>query len=99
LSDFSITPIPTSESVLCYFAACMSQQGLAPSSILAYLFDVCQLQIASGYSDPLIYQMPRLRQVLKGIKVQTAKSGKIPHPHLPITPSILCKLKSITTKL
>ena len=32
-TEFSITPIPTSENVLCYFAACMGQQGLAASSI------------------------------------------------------------------
>ena len=38
--------------------------------------------------------MPRLRQVLKGIKVQAAKSGKSTRPCLPITPSILRKLKS-----
>jgi len=60
-----------------------------------YLSGVHQLQITSGYSDPLINQMPRLHQVLKGIKVQAAKLGKTPHPRLPITPSILCKLKSI----
>ena len=68
-TDFSITPIPTTENVLCYFAACMGQQGLAASSIRMYLSGICQLQIASGFPDPLTDHMPRLRQILKGIKV------------------------------
>ena len=33
--------------------------------------------------------MPRLRQVIKGIRVQAARAGKVPCPRLPITPSIL----------
>ena len=94
-TEFSITPIPTSENVLCYFAACMGQQGLAASSIRTYLSGIRQLQIASGHSDPHIDNMPRLRQVLKGIKIQAAQSGKTTHSRLPITPSILRKLKSI----
>ena len=78
-----------------YFAACMGQQGLPASSICTYLSGIHQLQIASGHSDPHIDHMPRLRQILKGIKVQAAQSGKTSHSHLPITPSILRKLKSI----
>ena len=38
--------------------------------------------------------MPRLCQVLKGIKFQTAKLGKSTRLHLLITPSILRELKS-----
>ena len=37
--------------------------------------------------------MPHLRQVLKGIKVQAGRTGKTPRPRLPITPSILMKLR------
>ena len=39
--------------------------------------------------------MPRLRQVLKGIKIECGKKGKPSRPHLPITPTILRKLKPI----
>ena len=39
--------------------------------------------------------MPRLHQVLKGIKVQCGKRGKPSHLRLPITPIILEKLKAI----
>ena len=39
--------------------------------------------------------MPRLRQVLKGVKVQKRRLGRTPRPCLPITPSILHKLKKV----
>ena len=93
-NEFSITPIPTSENILCYFTACMGQQNLSASTIRTYLSGICQLQIAGGFPDPLIDHMPRLRQVLKGIKVQAAKSGKSIRSRLPITPSILRKLRA-----
>lgn len=43
----------------------------------------------TGFSYPLIDQIPRLRQVLKNVRVQAARTGKAPHPRLPIAPSIL----------
>ena len=89
---FSITPISTSENVLCYFSACMSQQNLSASTIRTYLLGICQLQIAGGFPDPLIGHMLRLCQVLKGIIVQAANSRKSICPRLLITPSILLKL-------
>ena len=54
-----------------------------------------QIQIASGFPDPHINQMPHLRQVLKGVKVQAGRTGKTLHPRLPITPSILMKLREV----
>ena len=39
--------------------------------------------------------MPRLCQVIKGIRVQAARAGKAPCPRLPITPSILHKLRPV----
>ena len=72
-NEFSITPIPTSENVLCYFAACMAQQNLSASTIRTYLSGIRQLQIAGGFPDPLTDHMPRLHQVLKGIKVPLLK--------------------------
>ena len=93
-NNFSATPIPTSENVLCYSATCLGQQNLS-ASIRTYLLGICQMHIAGGFPDPFNDYMPRFRQVLKGIKIQTAKLGKPTHTHLPITPSILRKLKSI----
>lgn len=92
---FSIVPLPTSEATLCYFVACLGQQGLAHSSIRTYLSGIRQLQIAHGFKDPAIDQMPRLHQILKGVKLERGKQGKPSRSRLPITPSILRKLKSI----
>ena len=39
--------------------------------------------------------MPRLRQVLKGVKVEAGKAGKPARSRLPITPSILQKIKTV----
>lgn len=39
--------------------------------------------------------MPRLRQILKGIKVEAGKAGKPARSRLPITPSVLRKMKSV----
>ena len=52
------------------------------------------MQIAHGFQDPAIDQMPRLRQILKGVKVECGKQRKASRSTLPITPSILRRLKS-----
>jgi len=71
----------------------LGQQGLAHTSIRTYLSGVRQIQISHGFKDPGIDQMPRLRQVLRGVKVERGKAGKAPRPRLPITPAILRRLK------
>ena len=68
-NDFLITPTPTSENVLCYLAACLGQQNLSASTIRTYLSGIRQMHIAGGFPDPVIDHMPRLHQILKGIKV------------------------------
>ena len=50
---------------------------------------------SQGFPDLQIDQMPRLRQVLKGVKVQEGRSGRTSRPRLPITPMILRKLKNV----
>ena len=92
---FSLMPLLASEETLCYFVACLGQKGLAHTSIRTYLSGVRQLQISHSFKDPRIDQMPRLQQILKGVKVERGKEGKAPHPCLPITPAILRKIKLI----
>ena len=94
-NSFALMPLPTSEAILCYYVACLGQQGLAHTSIRTYLSGVRQLQIAHGLEDPKIDQMPRLRQILKGVKVERGKEGKASRPRMPITPTILRKIKVI----
>ena len=93
--DFALQPLPTSETLLCYFVACLGQQGLAHSTIKTYLSGVRQIQIAHGLQDPHIDQMARLRQVLKGVKIEAGTQGKPSRSRLPITPMILRKLKGV----
>ena len=91
--SFSITALPASEATLCYFVTCLAQQGLADGTIRTYLSGVRQLQISHGFRDPNISQMPCLRQILKGIKVEKGKEGLPQRPRLPITPMILRRMK------
>ena len=53
------------------------------------------MQIAAGFSNPHIDQMPKLSQVLKGIKVHAARTGHRSRPRLPITPAVLRKLRDV----
>jgi len=91
--NFALVPPPTSEQILCYFTACLGQQGLAHSTIKTYLSGVCQLQVAHGGEDPGIDKMPRLQQVLRGVKAECGKRGKPTRSRLPIIPGILRKMK------
>ena len=93
--SFGLTPLPASEGILCYYVACLGQQGLAHSSIRTYLSGVRQLQIAHGFKDFNFDALPRLRQIIKGVQMEQARKGWNPRPRLPITPSILRKIKTV----
>ena len=86
---------PSSEALLCYFGACLGQEGLAHSTICTYLSGVRQLQISHGFPELSFDKMPRLQQILKEIQVEHGKQGKSPHCCLPITPAILRKLGAV----
>ena len=51
-----------------YVISYLANEGLAHQTIKSYLSAVCHLQISYGHPDPHIGDMPRLEQVLKGIK-------------------------------
>ena len=65
-NSFALMPLPTSEAILCYYVACLGQQGLAHTSIRTYLSGVRQLQIAHGLEDPKIDQMTDSERGLSG---------------------------------
>ena len=96
--SFHLSPLPTSEATLCYFSACLGQQGLAHSTIQTYISGIRQLQIAHGLPEPKLDSMPRLRQVLRGVQLDHSKRGKTTHSRLPITPTILKRLKLVWIK-
>ena len=70
----------TTEATLCYFIACLGQQGLPHSTICTYLSGIRQFQIAHGYKDLNFEQMPLLCQIIKGVKSLNGKrEGKFVH--------------------
>ena len=96
--SFILSPLPTSEATLCYFTACLGQQGLAHSTIRTYISGIKQLQIAHGLPEPKVNTMSRLRQVLKGVQMEHSKQGRVARSRLPTTPAILRKLRLIWIK-
>ena len=92
------SPLPLSESVLCFYVSHLADEGLAHTTIKSYLSACRHLHISHGYSEPCIGDMPRLAQVMKGIKASQAKQGRRVKPRLPITPSILTQIKSFLNK-
>lgn len=96
--QFKLNPIPVSESNLCYFVAFLGEKGLMASSINGYLSAIRQWQISEGHPEPARAQMPRLKQLLKGVKVVRGKEGRATRKKLPITPSILQKIWQLHVK-
>ena len=96
--SFNLSPLPTSEAILCYFTACFGQQGLAQSAICTYISGIRQLQIAHGLPEPKVDTIPQLRQVLRGLKIEHGKGGRVAHSRLPITPATLRRLRQVWIK-
>lgn len=94
-SKFSRKPFPATEGTLCYYAACLGQEGLTHGTIKSYLSGVRQLQITHGFPDPKVQSMPRLQQIIKGVRAELGKAGRTPRSRLPITPAILKRLKAV----
>ena len=94
-TSFHITPLPATEATLCYFVACLGQQGLAHSTIRTYLSGVRQFQIVHGHQDFNFEQLPRLCQIINGVKIRQGQEGRIACPRLPITPRILRLMKEV----
>lgn len=90
-----MTPCPATEATLCYYVACLGQEGLTHATIRTYLSGVRQLQISLGFPELGLHAMPRLRQVLQGVRTTVGRQGRTPRTRLPITPSILKKMKMV----
>ena len=89
----NIQPIPASEQHLCQYIAYLAMAGLAHSTIKCYLSAVRHLHIAEDAGDPGISRMPRLEQVLRGVKRTQARSKSKVKERLPITIEILDTLR------
>ena len=91
-------PLPLSENLLCFYVSFLADKGLAHSSIKCYLAAARHLQISHGLPDPNIGDMPRLKQIIRGIKSFQAKQGRQSRPRLPITPTILRSIRNVWSK-
>lgn len=86
-SQYSLSPLPLAESVLCRFVAFLFSASLSYQSIRSYLSAIRHLQITQGLPDPALTSFARLDYVLKGVR----RTGKPHHrpERLPITPEVL----------
>ena len=89
----NINPFPVSENNLCQFVAQLAHKGISHQSIKGYLSAIRHQQISLDHPNPYICKMPKLEQVIKGIKGIQTKQGSTPRTRLPITPTILLKLR------
>jgi len=94
--DANFSPTSVSEELLCGYVAFLAKEGLKHTSIKSYLSAVRYMEITLGLPDPFAVSMPRLEQVLKGIKVWQGRQGRNkPNQKLPISPEILRQMKSL----
>ena len=71
----------------------LAVEGLAPPTLKGYLAGVRYAQVKGGWPDPCWGSMPRLGQVLKGIRRHRAEEGAPAMERKPVTPEVLEKLK------
>ena len=91
-------PLPASEQRLCLFAAYLAKENLAHSSIRGYLAAVRHFQVARGLGDPRIAAMPKLEQVLRGIKRSQAANGRRERQRTPMSVEGLEVLRRIWSR-
>ena len=95
---YSLTdPLPVLEATLCYYAAFLGNQGLAPRTISSYLSALRTFQVLLGFPDSRGHtSLPRLCLVIAGIdrvrSEHSASNQSVSRQRLPITPTILFHL-------
>ena len=88
--QFHYQPTPTSEQLLCKFTTFLAINDLSATTIKVYLSAVRQLHLARGHNPPDTSEMPRLQQVIRGIRISQAQQPhRTQRQRLPITPTIL----------
>ena len=88
------SPFPVLEHLLCCFAAFLADQGLAPQTGHSYLSAVRSMQISLGLPDPRDKSsLPALKRVQAGIKRARLEKGTQSSIRLPITGTILNRIR------
>ena len=85
-----LVAVPAREEVLCKFVAQLAEEGLKHRTIKCYMAGI---HIAEGLGDPFLPPLAKLHYVLRGVKWSQGEAGK--RERLPITPSILRKIKAV----
>ena len=88
-----MSPLPVTEPGLINFVAFAVNQGLKYQTIKSYLSAIRHLQTSVGGGDPRVGSMPQLELALRGTRKEQA--GQPTRTRLPITPSILWKLRQL----
>lgn len=87
--------VPAAESTLSKFASSLAREKLKHRTIKSYLSGVRYLHIAEGEGDPFLKPLHRLEYTLRGIKRCEAEAGEKSRERLPISPTILRKIKAV----
>ena len=89
-----VSPFPVSEAVLCYFSAFLAIRNLSPKTIKTYLAGIRYMQVTLGLPEPRAFSsLPRLKLVQRGIERQYSQCPHLQRVRLPITPSVLRKIR------
>ena len=87
-------PFPVTEFLLCTFTASLADDGLAPQTVKSYLAAIRNTQLSLGLPDPRDHSsLPVLKRVLAGIHRTRLNRGQPPRVRLPITATLLRRIK------
>ena len=80
---------------VCRFVTLLAKDNISHNTIKVYLAAVCQYHIRKGHVMLPIDGMPKLSQILRGIRISRATDCRaIPRPlRHPVTPEILRKIR------
>ena len=91
-NQYSLCTTPASEVLLCRYVTHLALDHVSANSLKVYLSAIRQLHLQQGLPPPVLASMPRLHQVLRGMKISQARSPKTPttqRARQPITPPLL----------
>ena len=91
----NVRAVPASETLLCRFVAYVAREKLKHRTIKVYLSAIRFLHIVEGAGDPFKVPLTRLEYILKGIKRCEAQQGSGKTERLPISPSIMRKIRGV----
>jgi len=86
---------PIDQTMICYYVSYLAKAGLQASSIKVYLAALRHTQIARTGTELELSKMPKLKILQSGIRRTQALLPKQSLTRLPITPTIMGKIKEV----